>query len=504
MRHSSRILIVGCGLLAAVLFCVPTVHAEGNIHRINHIIVIMQENHSFDNYFGVLPYVSKTPYHRGPCAKNDHRCVDGLSCTFNRDGSLSCSNANLDDDGSVVFSFHDQNYCPAPDLQHNWPGTHMEANFADPANTFNRTLNDGFVLTNDAQEQIDMGESATDDDTMGYYDDTDLPYYYGLAEQFAINDRYFCPVLGPTFPNRSYEMAATSFGHLTTNEIFPPTGGYKPITGSIFDLLNRNKVSWTNYFVDDPTSFIFDQDPTHIAPISVLMAQAAAGTLPSVSFVDPSFFPDQVINGGLFETDEHPPFDIRAGEFAVSLIISAIRNGPNWQDSVILLTYDEHGGFYDHVPPPKAAQANALSPDGINPGQCEDLSNPPSSESPGGGAECSVSQSDAASICPAFTATGPYPADCANFNQLGFRVPFFAISPFSKPGYVSHEIHDHTSILALIEQRFFPSQHLTRRDQHANSLEDLFDFNHSPSLGAILPSAPPPVAGEHECPVLRP
>jgi len=167
VKNPSRILALACGLLGAVLFGVPAVQAEGDVHRINHIIVIMQENHSFDNYLGVLPYVPGTPYHPGPCAKTDHQCVDGLSCASNKDGSLSCWNSNVDDDGSLVFSFHDQNYCPSPDLQHNWPGSHMEANFADPADTFNVTLNDGFVLTNDAQEQIDHGESATEDEQLG-------------------------------------------------------------------------------------------------------------------------------------------------------------------------------------------------------------------------------------------------------------------------------------------------------------------------------------------------
>ena len=95
----------------------------------------------------------------------------------------------------------------------------------------------------------------------------------------------------------------------------------------------------------------------------------------------------------------------------------------------------------------------------------------------------------------------PYPAACANFNQLGFRVPFVVISPFAKPHYVSHTIGDHTSMLAFIEQRFLPNgSHLTLRDQNANRLQDMFDFNHSPSLNAVIGTAPAPVRGEHSCP----
>src|SRR5436190_151804 len=419
----ARIVLAATAATLALLVATGgSVRADGNLHNVNHIIIVMQENHSFDNYFGVLPYASGTPYHGGggKCAPYDHTCVDGLSCTRDSAGNYTCTNSNVDDDTSTVFAFHDAKYATGPDIQHNWPGSHSEANYNNPAGALAFSPNDGFVLVNDATEQIDNGESPTDDDTMGFYNETDLPFYYGLAKSFAIDDRYFCSVVGPTFPNRSYEMAATSFGHLTTNEIFPPSGGYKPITGTIFDLLDQN--------------------------------------------------------------------------------------GQSWNDSILFITYDEHGGFYDHVAPAAARQGGALNPDGINPGQCEDLSNPPASEQPGGGAQCDVSRSDAAAICPGFTATGPYPANCANFNQLGFRVPFIAVSPFSKPHYVSHTVGDHASLLALIEKRFLSladgggtRPHLTARDQYAATLEDMFDFNKAPSMNTSVPTAPPPTAGDPGC-----
>ena len=143
-----------------------------------------------------------------------------------------------------------------------------------------------------------------------------------------------------------------------------------------------------------------------------------------------------------------------------------------------------------------AGTVSALNPDGINPGQCEDLSNPPSSEQPGGGANCYFSMSNAAALCPDFTATGPYPAECANFNQLGVRVPFVAISPFSKRHYVSHTVGDHTSLLAFIETVFMGTDngvrpHLTARDLNANPLLDLFDFNGSPSLNTPVDQTTP-------------
>lgn len=511
-----------CALICALVCPLPAA-ANGDITKVKHIIVIMQENHSFDNYFGALAFAPGSPYHpgQGSCGSDDHSCVDGLTCNVNPDGTLSCTNSNLDDDGSLISSFHDPKRCAAPDLDHSWLGTHREANFFHPNSSLFSPLQDGFVRVNDVTEQLDNGvESATEDQTMGFYTQDDLPFYYGLASSFAINDRHFASVLGPTFPNRSYLMAATSFGHLTTSDTFPPAGGYKPVTGTIFDLFDKNNVAWADYFQDAPQGGSFRPfsatavDP-HFLPLKVFLAQAA-GTpglppLPEVSFVDPNF--------GLFgrqsENDEHPPTDIQRGQAFVSQVLSAVRNGPFWQDSVIFITYDEHGGYYDHALSPQAPQGGARTPDGIFPGQCADLSNPPASEQPGGGAECSnnllsasdTSVIDAGALCPEFSAdpTGPYPEDCATFDQLGVRVPFLAVSPFSKQHYVSHTIGDHTSILAFIEKRFltFPSGqdsqggdfirlHLTQRDLHANSLEDLFDFDESPSFNTpISPLAGP-------------
>jgi hypothetical protein len=200
--------------------------------------------------------------------------------------------------------------------------------------------------------------------------------------------------------------------------------------------------------------------------------------------------------------------------------VSAVRNGPFWKDTVIFITYDEHGGYYDHASSPRARQGGAKTPDGIAPGQCADLSNPPASLQPGGGAECSsnllsktdTSVLDAEQLCSqlANDPTGPYPEECATFNQEGVRVPFMAISPFSKPQYVSHTQGDHTSLLAFIEKRFLAVAagdkdgdnagddhdvtrlHLTKSDGHANTLEDMFDFDRSPSAKIpISPSAGP-------------
>ena len=494
---------------ALLLFSGTAAVGDGNLQNVNHIIIVMQENHSFDNYFGVLAFVPGSPYHSAKgtgkhraCPASDHACVDGLKCRVTSDG-LKCRNANKNEGHGRVRAFHDPRFCTGPDLDHSWDGTHREANFRRPNDTLKRSPANGFVRINAERE---LPDQAIDYDTIGYYDDTDLPFYYDLAETFAVNDRYFASVLGQTFPNRSYEVAATSFGHLTTNEIISPPalaqGGYKPITGTIYDLLNANNVTWTDYYSDLPYSLIFQPSSSHQQPVAQFATDAMAGTLPAVSFIDPSALADQTINGGTYETDEHPPQNIRAGEYFVSTIISALRNSPSWNDSVLLFTYDEHGGFYDHVFPPVAPQGGATTPDGIAPGQCADLSNPPASEQPGGGLTCTHSATiDAPALCPEFTnPAGPYPPNCATFDQLGIRLPFVAVSPFAKPHYVSHTVADHTSILALIEKRFLGGAHLTARDQNADTLEDMFDFDNSPSAGAAIAMAPLPVVGEHGCP----
>ena len=492
-------------------------HDHDGLHKVKHVIVVMQENHSFDNYFGALTYAPGSPYHRprhadgdgdgddrAGCRENDHRCVDGLSCEVDAAGAFHCANANLDDDGSIVHAFHDPNRCVKPDLDHGWTSTHREANFDHPNATRRHAPMDGFVRVNDETEQHDNGvESATDDETMGFYTQDEIPFYYDLAQHFAISDRFFASVLGPTFPNRSYFLAATSFGHLTTSDSFPIGDGYQPITGTIFDLLEHNNVSWADYFQDVPQGGSFRPfsatkvDP-HFLPVPLFLAQAAGAPnvpeLPAVAFVDPNF---GVLNPAT-ENDEHPPTDIQRGQAFVARVINAVRSGPHWSDSVIFIVYDEHGGAYDHVKPPRAA-----APDAIQPGQCADLSNPPASLLPGGGQECSsnvlhdpaTSVVNAIQLCPQLAAdpTGPYPAECAKFDQFGVRVPFLAISPFAKPRYVSHAGADHTSILAFIETAFLSGhQHLTERDGHANDLLDLFDFEHAPSMDTAVGTAAPP------------
>jgi phospholipase C len=503
MKTLKRYIALTVAWAIAALFTPNYARADGSLANVKHIIVITQGGHSFDNYLGALPYASGAPYHSGPCSGNDHHCVDGLTCSKNNHG-LVCGNANVDEDGTIVSSFHQTVLCTT-DLDTSWTGSHLEGNFTFPNMMASSSPNDGFVRQNQDRAGGDGPMDQSVNPTMGFYTAADLPFYYGLAETFGLDDRYFSSLPGPPFPNRAYELAATSFGHLSESEFLPPAGGYKPIGGTIFDLLNRDGITWTNYFGNFATSLIFQGVTTsRVAPVAAFLADAAAGRLPAVSFVDPVF---TFTAPG---TDEHAPSDVRAGEFYVANLVSAVRNGPNWKDSVIFITYDQNGGFYDHVSPPIASQNGLNSPDGIDPGLCEDLSAPPTSTLPGGGANCvglplsDQSFEEATALCPMLTQPSEaYPSFCAGFNQLGFRVPLIAVAPFSKPHYVSHTVADHTSLLAMIEQRFLvrggQRSHLTARDENASALTDMFDFDHSPSLSANIPSAPPSSSSDPGC-----
>ena len=190
----------------------------GGLERVNHIIVLTQENHSFDNYFGVLPYTPGANYHpaagHGPCDPADHQCVDGLTCTGTvGTRTFSCSNSNRTFDGGELKVAQQRSYCSC-NPEHEWVPAHQNANYEDP-NSMNSPL-DGFARTNAKSRKLAA-------DVMSYYTEAELSYYYELAKTFAISDRHFSSVIGPTLPNRMYQMAATSFGHVVTiPSVFTP------------------------------------------------------------------------------------------------------------------------------------------------------------------------------------------------------------------------------------------------------------------------------------------
>jgi phospholipase C len=280
---------------------------------------------------------------------------------------------------------------------------------------------------------------------MDCYDESDVPYYYALARAFAISDAHFCSLMGPTDPNRLYSLAATSFG-LVDNEVAPandPSGQPYP---NIFTELNAAHVTW-KYYVDTspPESVVLLQtyltNASHYAAVSSFMSDAAAGQLPQVAIVEGHATSDGT------SQDEHPPADIQVGQAFSAGVVNALMASPNWMSSALFFTYDEHGGFYDSVPPPKACPPDALQ--------------------------------------PILNTTNTYPAQ---FDRYGFRVPLIVVSPYAKRGYVSHVVTDHTSVLRFIEARFgLPA--MTARDANADPLFDMFDFSHRDTSVPALPAA---------------
>jgi phospholipase C len=382
---------------------------------INHIVVLMQENRSFDNYFGQLHSQGQPATEAEP----------------------TTGNPNPSNPLAPIKPFHQTSYCEVADLNHSWDGTHKE---------FDNGAMDGFTTQN-AVTQDPLGSRA-----MGFYDQSDLPYYYALANTFGLGDRYFSSVLGPTFPNRFYLLAGTSFGHIKND--FSGLGGFTQPT--IFRLLTAAGISWKVYFNEVPFAALFSdvqQHLDHVAPIASYYLDAKLGTLPQVSFVDPI-----LIGTSNTETDEHPPSNVQLGELATSTIVNSLMQSPNWHDSALFLTYDEHGGFYDHVPPPAAP-----APDNIPP--------------PAG--------------------SGPW-----LFDNYGIRVPAIVVSPFARPHFVSHVVNDHTSILRFIETRFgLPA--LTNRDAAANPMLEFFDFGHAAfATPPSLPAAPLDLAHVVQCQLL--
>ena len=350
--------------------------------QIEHIIILMMENHSFDNYFGMLNSHVGFPLKKGvPKA------------------------ANPDGNGNLIHAFHMPSACQldgAPSQA--WNASHI---------SYDNGKNDGFVIGSN---------SAV---AMGYWTADDIPFYYGLAQTFPVASRWFCSTLCQTYPNRRFLMAGTAAGIVSTTTaalLAPP-----PPNGNIFDRLDAHGISWLNYYSDTPSIAILIDYASHNSDKLVHVAQfftdAAAGTLPSVSLVDPNF------DHG---SDEDPD-DIRIGELFCSQIINAVMNGPGWPKTLLVWLYDEHGGYYDHVPPP-----TAIAPDDIPP----DIS--PTDE-PGG------------------------------YDRYGFRVPAVIVSPYAKAHHVSSKVRDHTAILKFIETKWNIGA-LTYRDANADNLADCLNF----------------------------
>lgn len=350
---------------------------------IDHIIVLMMENRSFDHFLGWLPGSD------GKQAGLNYRDRYGLPRT--------------------TYHLKDFQGCGHPDPDHSYEGGRIQ---------FNGGACDGWLKS---------GES--DEFAVGYYDAGDLDFWRQAAPDWTVCDRYFAATMAETYPNRLYQhSAATDRTHNSTVTSTLPT---------IWDRLADAGLGGKYYFGDVPFTALWGTKYLGIShPYSEFLADCASGGLPEVSFVDPRFSDEGSGTSG----DDHPHADIRSGELFLAEVYTAVTRSPAWERTMLVINYDEWGGFFDHVAP-------ATAPD-VDPG-----------------------------------------------NALrGFRVPSVVISPRSRRGHVAHDTYDHTSVLKAIEWRWGLAP-LTERDAAARNIAEVLDFEGAPDLSAPAYRVPPFVAG---------
>jgi phospholipase C len=368
--------------------------------EIDHIVQVMMENRSFDHFLGWVPG------------------ADGVrNQTFKHT------------DGSEVATFHlpsDPAYgyqgCGWEDPNHNYDGGRKH---------YNDGAMDGFLQTVGAVE---------DKFPVGYYNADDLLFYKGVAQHFTVCDRYFHGILASTFPNRIYMHAGAT--DRMGNDFYPGQSDGEPpapaTLPTIWDQLAAKGVSARNYFSDAPiTAFWGDKYADISAPFEQFLAEAAAGELPAVSYFDPFFG-----GAGLGESpagvsrDDHPQADVRDGQVYLTEIYNALRASPNWAKTLMIVTYDEWGGFYDHVAPPVVP----------------------------------ISAAEAA---------------LGNDGRLGFRTPCVILGPRARRGHVSHLQFDPNSVINLIRWRWgLDPVGDSPRNQASLNMALALDFDNPPNVDA--------------------
>ena len=392
----------------------------------DHIVVVMMENHSFDNLLGAL--------HRSGQPKAQGLKIDAKGVAHN---------SNPGPEGPV-YSFPLPTTAQSPTVTQTWNATHEQ---------IDEGRMDGFV------------RSVASDEPMGYWTEDVLPFAYSFARTFTLANRWFCSAPCQTYPNRRFLMAGTAYGDIATDteslEDAPPPNG------TIFDRLHAYGISWRNYFTDLPQTAIIpsiiEKYPANLAQVSQFFVDCAAGTLPSVSFVDPEFgvlsdigepltkVPGLEAIGAKLESsggDEESTQDMAYGEYWAYLLVNAVLHSPAWPRTLLVYMYDEHGGYYDHVPPPPAIAPDSIAPQ-LGP-----------EDAPGG------------------------------YDLYGPRVPGIVASPYSKPNAVTNVVHDHTSVLATIEAKWnLPA--LTYRDANAKTVEDFLDLGNAAFLEPPTIAEPP-------------
>ncbi len=366
-----------------------------SLPEIEHIVVVMMENHSFDNILGLIGRGDGFPL--GPDGKPSAACPDGK--------------------GNLVHAFPMPTACMTDGVGNDWNTGH---------GSYDNGTNRGFVTASTAE-------------SMGYFTDRDVPFTCGLARTFPIADRWFCSAMAQTNPNRRYLFSGTSIG--LVNDDLPSA---LPPNGTIFDSFNKYGITWKDYYSDNPSPLVYigllnrPAIRDGLVHMEEFFTDAAAGTLPQFSLLEPNYS----------ISSEENPQDIQFGDQYLADVVNAVVHGPKWSKTLMIWTYDEWGGWYDHVPPPAAIPPDDIPPD-LPPGSL-----------PGG------------------------------FDRYGFRVPAGVISPYARSHFVSHTVYDHTSVLKTVETKWnLPA--LTRRDANAASVLDMIDLKAKPAF-LVPPRLPDP------------
>ncbi|HEX6554925.1 MAG TPA: alkaline phosphatase family protein [Ktedonobacteraceae bacterium] len=411
-----------------------------NPDRIQHVFVLMLENRSFDHLLGFSNL-------QGIDA------VTGQPTTI--EGLDPARDWNLDPHGNKVKVSSPANWAMPHDPGHEF--NDVKVQLCGVKGDFPHIDNSGFVADYATVDPANPGE------IMKCYAPEQVPVIIALAQEFAVCDHWFSSMPGPTWPNRLFIHAASSAGldHSPSTQTMASSiliNGYKFDNGTIYDRLDDEGISWTIYKGDS-----FPQ-ALAISGMTVCLAEGRFRDFEdfakhvsnpnystSYAFLEPDYHSMADFVCG---NSQHPKDDVTRGEALIKNIYDAIRNSPHWESSVLIITYDEHGGFYDHVPPPQA----------VAPG--DKLTDPENSR---------------------FS---------FDFTQLGVRVPAIIVSPLIPRGTIDHTVYDHTSALATLEE-IFGVLPLTERDKHAHPLNHLFSLT-TPRTDAPL-TLPDPAPSGIEC-----
>jgi phospholipase C len=362
-----------------------------NRFPVEHVVVLMLENRSYDHMLGYLPNG------RG-LAGDEFNWVDPSDPASERVGVSSTAG-----------------YITPVDPAHDFTSVEKEM-FGELGQVVNPAPMNGFVAVHieQAKGDVEMGRTI-----MECFDPEKLPALSTLAREFCICDRWFSAVPGPTWLNRFFVHAATCDGMIVDTA----KHDYKMKT--IYDALGENGLSWNIYYGDIPQSIILQHhwgSLDHFRRFDRFHTDLEKGELAAYTFIEPRFFNFHEWKAN----DQHPPHDVRLGEYLIAEVYDTLRNSPFWEKSLLVVLYDEHGGFFDHVPPPDSVP----SPDGKK------------------------------SKLPPF-----------DFTRLGVRVPAILVSPFVEKGRVDSTVYEHSSLPATIKTLFDLPEGLTARDKAANTFE---------------------------------